>query len=220
MNFAYQRYWQRKRLLSKAVPHFPVCRWWDGEELCEIEEIYFKEIRGAASLLDVGAGDLRVMGKLKKAGYTGEYHTQDISEEYSHTYRTLSEVKRAYGAILCLDVIEHLPLEEGLGLVNTLIGMLDENGVLIVQTPNARCANNPLSWDMTHLHLYNINDLWAYLATAGLEVHGYRVVFHQKARSPLAHLRSFLSRIVTTQCLGMDYAHNIALIARRTYSKA
>jgi len=131
----------------------------------------------------------------------------------------LSQVSRTYGAILCLDVIEHLPLEEGLGLLNSLMNMLDENGVLIVQTPNARCANNPLSWDMTHLHLYNINDLWAYLATAGFDVHGYRVVFQQKSLSPLAHLRAFISRVVATQFLGMDYAHNIAVIARRIPGK-
>jgi methyltransferase family protein len=215
MSLAYQGYWQRKQLLSGTVPHFPVCRWWDSNELCEIERIYFQEVLGATSLLDVGAGDLRVMRKLQKAGYQGEYHTQDISDEHPYTHRTLCEINRTYGAILCLDVLEHLALEEGLKLIDTLVGMLQENGVLILQTPNARCANNPLAWDMTHLHLYNIHDLWAYLSTSGLHVHGYRVVFDVRPKSPLERIRSMIARVTTTQCLGMDYAHNIALIARR-----
>jgi hypothetical protein len=215
MSVAYQRYWQRKQILSQTMPHFPVCRWWDGNELCEIERIYFKEVLGAPSLLDVGAGDLRFMRRLQKAGFQGEYHTQDISDEHSYTYRSLCEIKRTYGAILCLDVLEHLALEEGLKLIDTLVGMLQENGVLILQTPNARCANNPLAWDMTHVHLYNINDLWAYLLTSGLHVHGYRVVFGPRPKSPLEHIRSMMVRVTATQCLGMDYAHNIALIARR-----
>jgi hypothetical protein len=215
MSIAYQRYWERKRLLSQTVPHFPVCRWRDSNELCEIERIYFKEVLGAQSLLDVGAGDLRVMRRLQNAGYQGEYHTQDISDEHPHTYRSLGEIKRTYGAILCLDILEHLALEEGLKLIDTLVGMLQENGVLILQTPNARCANNPLAWDMTHLHLYNIHDLWAYLSTFGLRVHGYRIVFGPRRNSPLQYIRSMVVRVTTTHCLGMDYAHNIALIARR-----
>jgi 2-polyprenyl-3-methyl-5-hydroxy-6-metoxy-1,4-benzoquinol methylase len=105
------------------------------------------------SVLDIGAGDLRIMRKLRNAGYTGEYHTQDISAEYSYTYKSLSEVKRTYGTILCLDVIEHLSLQEGLALIDTVVGMLEENGVLILLTANARSINSPLSWDMTHLHI-------------------------------------------------------------------
>jgi hypothetical protein len=215
MSVAYQRYWQRKELLSQTVPHFPVCRWWDGNELCEIERIYLKEVLGASSVLDVGAGDLRVMRRLQNAGYQGEYHTQDICDDRPYTYRSLCEIKRTYGAILCLDVLEHLALEEGLKLLDTLVGLLEENGVLILQTPNARCANNPLAWDMTHLHLYNIHDLWAYLSTAGLHVHGYRVVLGPKPRSPMEHIRFVIARVTATRCLGMDYAHNISLIARR-----
>lgn|SRR5258708_10128667 len=216
MSLAYQRYWQRKTLLAKETPHFPVRRWWEDEELCEIEHLYLNAISRSSSLLDVGAGDLRIREKFKKAGYAGEYHTQDISDEYPHTYRTLDGINRMYEAVLCLDVLEHLSLDAGLELIDKMVALLTSNGVLVLQTANARCANNPLSWDMTHLHLYNIYDLWAYLTAAGLQVHGYRILFAARTWSPIHHVRSLVSRVVATQYLGMDYAHNICLIARRT----
>jgi hypothetical protein len=215
MSRVYQRYWERKKLLAQPLPHFPVRRWWDSDGLSEIEEIYFREIEHAPALLDVGAGDLRVMQKLQRAGYRGEYHTQDISAEYNYTYQTLSQIDRTYDAILCLDVLEHLPLEDGLGLIDTLARMLAEGGVLILQTANARCIHNPMSWDMSHLHMYNLADLWAYLTTAGLEVNGHRITFGKKPRSPFKYVGSIFSRFLITRTLHMDYAENIALVARR-----
>jgi Methyltransferase domain len=215
MSIAYRRYWQRKQLLAKGVPYFPVRRWWEDEELCEIEQLYLSAVSESSSLLDVGAGDLRIMNKFKHAGYAGDYHTQDISDEYPHTYRTLDEIKREYEAVVCLDVLEHLPLDAGLELLDKMVRLIAVNGVLVLQTANARCVSNPLSWDMTHLHLYNINDLWAFLTAAGLQVHGYRILFATRTSSPLGHARALISRVVATQCLGLDYAQNICLIAQR-----
>jgi hypothetical protein len=212
---AYRNYWERKRLRSGSVPDFPVRRWWESDGLSQIEQLYFDAVREAPSLLDVGAGDLRMKQKLTAAGYAGEYHTQDIGPEYAHTYRDLAQVERRYGAVLCLDVIEHLPLEEGLSLLERLVELLEPSGTLVIQTPNARCIRSPLGWDMTHLHLYNVEDLWAYLTAAGLETRGYRVVFAPRRRSPLAALRFATGALVTTRLLGADYADNIAVLARK-----
>lgn len=214
-DLAYHGYWERKRLRAGAVPAFPVRRWWESDGLSEVEQLYFEAVRDTPSLLDVGAGDLRMQQKFAAAGYTGEYHTQDIGPEYRHTYRDLDEVERRYGAVLCLDVIEHLPLEHGLALLERLVALLEPGGTLVLQTPNARCVRSPLGWDMTHLHLYNVEDLWAYLTAAGLETTGFRVVFAPRRRSPLAALRFALAALVTTRLLGADYADNIALVARK-----
>lgn len=152
----YQSYWLRKRILTQSAPYFPVRRWWPSDELCEIEQIYFQYIKNAKRLLDFGAGDLRIMKKFQHAGFRGEYHTLDISEEYSYTYRQLSEIDGSYDAILCLDVIEYLSLEDGINLLTHLCKHLNIDGIIIVQIPNARCVRNPLGWDMTHIHLYNL----------------------------------------------------------------
>src|SRR5262245_31174001 len=212
---AYDTYWKRKELLKRAWPSFPVLRWWESEDLCEIERIYFEAIRAAPSLLDVGAGDLRVMKRIQRAGYAGEYHTQDVGAEGRYTYANLADVSRSYGAILCLDVLEHLSLVDGLTLVRRMIALLDPGGTLVIQTPNAAYIPEPRSWDMTHLHTYNVHDLWAYLTCEGMEAAGYRVVLGLKRAGPIDAARRAITAYVKRRILGCDYANNIAVVARK-----
>ncbi len=197
------------------MPRFPVRRWWETEALCDIERVYFDAIRGAASLLDVGAGDLRIMRKFQRAGFPGEYHTQDVGVEGRYTYQDLGEVRRRYGAILCLDVIEHLPLREGLTLVRRMISLLEPGGALVLQTPNAAYIPDPRSWDMTHLHVYNPGDLWAYLTCEGLEVDLYRVALRDEHPGPVVGTRLKITDYVKRRILGCDYANNIAAVGRK-----
>jgi 2-polyprenyl-3-methyl-5-hydroxy-6-metoxy-1,4-benzoquinol methylase len=192
-----------------------VRRWWATEGLCDIERVYFEAVRSSPSLLDVGAGDLRIMRKLERAGYRGEYHTQDVGTEGTYTYRDLEEIPRSYGAILCLDVIEHLPLREGLTMVRRMVSLLEPGGVVVIQTPNAAYLPDPRSWDMTHLHVYNAGDLWAYLKCEGLEVDLYRVALRDEHPGPVVSARLMITDYVKRRILGCDYANNIAAIGRR-----
>lgn len=212
---AYDTYWQRKELLRRSWPTFPVRRWWETDGLCDIERVYFEAVREAPSLLDVGAGDLRVMRKLQAAGYRGEYHTQDIGAEGRYTYRTLEEVGHPYGAILCLDVLEHLSLEAGLSLVRRMISLLSPGGALVIQTPNAAYIPSPLSWDMTHVQLYNIQDLWAFLTCEGMAVAGYRVLLGPERPGAFVAARTAIASYMKLKILGCDFANNIAVVARK-----
>lgn len=215
-SIAYSTYWRRKHILSQPVPAFPVKRWWRSDGLSEIERIYFDAVKRAPSILDAGAGDLTIMCKFVTAGYSGEYHTLDPGEEYSHTYRNLTEVTRTYAAILCLDVIEHLPLQHGLRMLTRLTELLEPGGVLVVQTPNARCIRYPASWDMTHLHIYNAHDLWAFLSGLGLTVDGYRIAFGPEHPSISEKIRGLAGAFIASRLLGCDYADNIAMIGRKS----
>jgi hypothetical protein len=192
-----------------------VRRWWETDALCDIEQVYFDAIRSAPSLLDVGAGDLRIMRKFQAAGFRGDYHTQDVGSESRYTYRDLREVTRPYGAVLCLDVLEHLPMQEGLAMVRAMIALLAPGGALVIQTPNAAYLPDPRSWDMTHLHVYNAGDLWAYLKCEGLEVDLYRVALRDEHPGPVASTRLKITDYVKRKILGCDFANNIAAIARR-----
>lgn len=213
---AYRTYWQRKEMLRHSFPRFPVRRFWDSDGLSDIEEVYFDAVRNASSLLDVGAGDLRVMRKVQAAGFTGEYHTQDIGVEGQYTYRDLAEVNRTYGAILCLDVLEHLDLVAGLTLLDQMVGLLEPGGALVIQTPNAAYIPDPRSWDMTHLHVYNLPDLYAHLTCDGLEVRGYRVLVGPRSTGLVKRVKQRITAYVKRNILGCDYASNIAIIARRS----
>ena len=183
--------------------------------MCEIEQIYFDAIRASSSVLDVGAGDLRIMNKVQRAGYGGEYHTQDVGTEGTYTYRDLDEIRRRYGAILCLDVVEHLTLREGLTLIRKMISLLEGGGVLVIQTPNASYIPDPRSWDMTHMQTYNPGDLWAFLTCEGLETTAYRVVLRDRNPGPIDSARLAVTAYVKSRVLGCDYANNIAVIARK-----
>jgi methyltransferase family protein len=211
----YETYWQRKELLKRSWPSFPVRRWWETDGLCDIERAYFDAVRNAPSLLDVGAGDLRVMRKLQAAGYQGEYHTQDIGQEGQYTYTDLTSVSRSYGAILCLDVLEHLALSDGVALLKRMVSLLSPGGALVLQTPNAAYIPEPRSWDMTHLHVYNIQDLWAFFTCEGLKVEGFRVVLGPERAGLVGGLRSSIIRYAKRKILGCDFANNISLIARK-----
>jgi hypothetical protein len=211
---AYRDYWKRKQLLAAGVPHAPVLRWWDSVSLCESEQAYFEALKDCRSVLDFGAGDLRVMHKLQKAGYRGEYHTLDIGGEYSYTYKDLDQVGRKYEAILCLDVIEHIPLNGGLELLNRLTELLEPGGVLVVQTPNARFIQFPLASDMTHVQCYNASDLWAYLSCSDMAVKPYRVSFGQSPGA-VRKVAELWRRFVITRWLGCDFAENILLIGKK-----
>jgi 2-polyprenyl-3-methyl-5-hydroxy-6-metoxy-1,4-benzoquinol methylase len=214
-NPIYETYWERKRLLAGPLPRFPTVRWWETDGLSPAERVIFDALSNARSVLDVGAGDLRVRHKLVDAGFQGTYHTQDVGDEFDYTYADLADVERNYDVILCLDVLEHLSLERGVAMLKRLHDLLMPGGTLVIQTPNARCARHPLAWDMTHLHIYNAHDLWAYLTALGMVVHGYRVVFGRPPRGPISALRFAASAFVITRLIGADYADNLLLLARR-----
>jgi hypothetical protein len=211
----YDRYWQRKRLLAGSLPRFPTVRWWETDGLSPAERVIFAALRDAASVLDVGAGDLRIQHKLEDAGFHGTYHTQDVGDEFNYTYADLADVERTYDVILCLDVLEHLSLRRGLTMLVRLCDLLTPKGTIVIQTPNARCVRHPLAWDMTHLHVYNAHDLWAYLTTLGMDVRGYRVVLGRPPRGPVSALRFAASAFLITRLIGADYADNLLLVARR-----
>jgi len=215
-DLVYLNYWKRKDLKANSLPKFTLVNYWQSDWLNEAEEIIFEQIKRKSSVLDVGAGNLRVKSKLQKFGFRGEYHTQDVGNEYQYTYSNIDRIDRKYSAILCLDVIEHLALKDGLLLVHKLIGLLETDGVLILQTPNARCVRNPIISDMTHLHCYNLSDLWAYLTALGLKVDGYRVVFAIKPQSWFQKLAGIIPKYIITRLLGLDYADNIMAIAHKT----
>ena len=211
----YRNYWDRKELLARGAPPFPVRRWWESESLSDADKIILDAVKNAGKLLDVGAGDFRVKRMLELHGFSGLYDTQDIGEEFTYTYRSLDGVDESYDAILCLDVIEHLSLQDGLALLSRLNDLLSPGGKLVIQTPNARCIRSPLGWDMTHLHCYNGQDLWAFLSQLDMDVDGYRIVFGRKPKNPFALVRFALGAFLASRVLGCDYADNLLLIAQR-----
>lgn len=52
--------------------------------------------------------------------------------------RKLSTLRRTFDSVVCLDVIEHFPEDEGPLVVESLLGALNDRGMAIIGTPNRR----------------------------------------------------------------------------------
>ena len=85
----------------------------------------------------------------------------------------------------------------------------------MVQTGNAEYLPDPMSWDMTHLHVYNVYDLWAWFTCEGLDTQGYRVVAAEPGAGAVTRLKTKITSYVKRKILGADYANNITIVARR-----
>src|SRR5664280_1871098 len=80
--------------------------------LRRVEQAIFNHTKEANRLLDFGAGDNRVKRKFLAASFKGSYETLDVSDTEKHTYSSLSEVTGKFDAIFCLEVIEHMSLND------------------------------------------------------------------------------------------------------------
>jgi len=215
MELVYLNYWKRKQLMRNP-PDFAIRRhWWDTNDFSEIQEVMFEAIRDAKSVLDVGAGDMRFRDLARKRAFQGEYDTQDIGTEYEYTYSDLSQVHRTYDAIVCTDVLEHLPLADGLALLHRLLELLNSRGVLALQTANANFHRSPLAWDMTHLHVYNPRCLWSYLTALGTQATIYRVMFGHPPRGMKPRVHEWIRAWLATE-LHLDYCQNLVAIVRKS----
>ena len=153
------------------------------------------------------------MRLLTARGFSGVYHTHDTGHEYEYTYSDLEDVRRTYDAVVCIDVLEHLELADGLGLLHRLISLVEPGGVLVIQTANANFARHPMAWDMTHLHVYNPLDLWTYLTALGLSTTVYRLIFGRPPVGLKARIHESLRGWLSSE-LTVDHCQNILVVGR------
>lgn len=102
-----------------------------------------------AHIIDLGCGDGRILYLLQRMGYTN-IEGVDISESQLKIARQVSErvansdvikylkdTSDKYDLIISIDVIEHLQKSEALDFLDLCGAHLNNNGRLILQTPNA-----------------------------------------------------------------------------------
>jgi 2-polyprenyl-3-methyl-5-hydroxy-6-metoxy-1,4-benzoquinol methylase len=209
-NLAYLNYWKRKEYCNQAVPIKRISFWVDSDG-SPSENLIDDYALNSKSVLDFGAGNLKIKERLSRKGFKGEYFSFDSGSEYDYSFNDFSSITRSFDTVLFIDVIEHLDLEDGLELTIDLLEKLNPGGNLILQTPNGKCIRNHLGSDMTHKQLYNINDLYSYFKALGYEVFCHRVCFDLKEKSIIRKIITFLGRLITAKLIGVDYADNILL---------
>jgi len=185
----------------------------DCERLNEMEQAIFNHTQHASRLLDYGAGDKRLKGKFVSAGFKGRYETLDMSAEDEHEYSSISQVTGKFDAILCLEVIEHMSLNDYVDLMDEFGRLLGPDGTLVIGTPNPLCVVPMWAGDPGHVQQFPLADLAADFVVRGYEVEAFRVRYGAWPKG-LPRLR-FLAMRILCYLLSVDYAHGIVVIGKR-----
>ncbi|QQS34660.1 MAG: class I SAM-dependent methyltransferase [Ignavibacteriales bacterium] len=147
---------------------------------------YLKYLSGFsknASVIDIGCGNGLLLQFLYKEGFNNLYGI-DISDEQINIARSrglnadsydvfsfLTEHKKKYDIVFAMDVIEHLYKKELFDFFRGIHSILNENGLLIIQTPNGDgiSPNHIIYGDLTHLTIFNPNSLSQILRLVGFD---------------------------------------------------
>jgi 2-polyprenyl-3-methyl-5-hydroxy-6-metoxy-1,4-benzoquinol methylase len=212
----YINYWERLQAREKLLKTLrPPCLFWCwSDELNEIERLYYHRTKTASRILDFGAGDGRLKRKFLAAGYKGSYDTLDISSEGSPTYSSLADVTGQYDAIFCLEVIEHMTLNEYVDLMEKFDRLLGPGGILAIGTPNPSCVIPMWSQDAGHIQQFPLPDLAADFIIRGYSIETFRVRLGERPKGIRPRIRFFLQRVLC-YLLGADYANGLVVIGNK-----
>jgi hypothetical protein len=215
----YRNYWARHRArdVMYRTLKAPCLSCKDSPGLNEMEQAIFDRTRHSARLLDFGAGDKRLKGKFLSAGFSGRYETLDMSTEDTHEYSAICQITGRFDAILCLEVIEHMSLNDYVDLMDGFGNLLDPGGILIIGTPNPLCVVPMWAGDPGHVQQYPLADLAADFVVRGYSVEAFRIRYGAWPTG-LPWLRFFAMR---TLCylLSVDYAHGIVMIGKKNVTR-
>ena len=131
-------------------------------------------------LLDIGVGRGEMLTCIKNHEYKN-YLGIDISEDLikfcknlnlncekvDNTTEWLQQNKNKYDLITLFDVLEHIKKEEVINLLVSLRNALNENGILVIQTPNLQAFEGQLHRynDYTHEFGFTEHSLYQILVT-------------------------------------------------------
>lgn len=220
LNEFYERYWELIEFRKEFSFSREVLKTWDELDKIEKTGTFFiiKEqlikIKNP-KILDIGAGDRKFLYVLNKMGIKCIYKSLDISRNVVHDYVNIDEVQEKFDVIIMLELIEHLPLEQTLKYLSKSFNLLNNNGIIIMSTPNIDHINQLWKQDITHIQQYPAKDLYAILRMIGFKsVRVWRILltnYNLSIKKKLLELaRKYLNKILST-----DYTHGILIIAEK-----
>jgi SAM-dependent methyltransferase len=167
-------------------------------------------------VLDVGASDRRLAGRLRESFPALIYESMDVDRCQPHDYYSMDDVTGPYDAVILFEVLEHLPLVQGRDLLLTIHRILRPGGVLLVSTPNVfnpwRCLRTA-----THVVSFGYDELGGLLMMTG-----FRVRSLLRSHNDPVHrfvLRRYVFRWLF-RILDMDFARSIVAVAERAEASA
>ena len=128
----------------------------------------------SVTILEIGCGNGRYIERLRSLGYKNVTGI-DISEDQINFAKNelglncvyqydaipwLENDDKKYDVIFCLDVMEHLELDDLMSITNSIMKSLKANGNVIVQVPNSISPFSPVfHGDLTHKRAFTKTSL-------------------------------------------------------------
>ena len=184
---------------------------WDLKILRKRFPLMVENIRDGEKILDLGASNRNLEGRLKRHYPNLIYKSMDVDREQSHDFYSLDEIQETFDVVFLFEVIEHLGLEEGVRLLGKIYGLLNEGGRLILTTPNV--FNPSRFWrDATHQVAYCYDELGGFRLAQGFQIKAmyrtYSDAFHR-------YLFRLYVMAPLHRYLGIDFAKSILVIAEK-----
>jgi 2-polyprenyl-3-methyl-5-hydroxy-6-metoxy-1,4-benzoquinol methylase len=136
------------------------------EILAEATDRYLPLLRDHQPILDVGCGRGELLGALAALGVEGsgvdldagmveQARADGVEAHHGDAIEFLRQQPEAsYGAIVSIQVVEHLPFDVLMELVDLAVSRLRPGGVLVMETPNPQALfvlGNTFLLDPTHV---------------------------------------------------------------------
>jgi SAM-dependent methyltransferase len=173
--------------------------------------IILQYLRDGEALLEVGASNRELEGRIRKYYPKALYKSMDIDPSYSHDYSSFEEIKETFDMVLLFEVIEHLDLEEGREMMRIIYRILNPGGRVILTTPNVYTPGR--YWkDVTHQTAYHYEELGGLLLNLNFEILEICRVFNEPLVSYLAKVYLFSP---VFRFLGIDFTKSILIVARK-----
>lgn len=170
-----------------------------------------KYLKDGESVLEIGAYDRELGGRMKKYHSHILYKSLDIDPCYQHEYTSIEEVREKFDMVLLFEVIEHLDWESGREMVAKIFEILKPGGRVILTTPNIYTPGQ--YWkDVSHLTPYHYEELGGLFLSQQFE----SVDLFRYFNAPFLQyvIKVYLFPLVF-RFLGIDFTKSILLIARR-----
>jgi SAM-dependent methyltransferase len=140
----------------------------------KILEVILEELKSDSKILDIGSHDRSLGDKITAKASSITYKSMDINRALPHDYYAIEEIKGTFDMVILSEVIEHLEFNQGISLLRKLFNLLNNNGKIIISTPNLYHPNR--YWDSDHKTPYRYDEIGAVLNLLGLKLcHIYRI---------------------------------------------
>lgn len=184
---------------------------WDIPLVKKRAKLFSAYLRDGQKVLDVGAGSKSVRDDISKCGIKVDYRSMDVDRGNPHDYYSLDDVREEFDVVILFEVIEHMPVEEGLRLLRRIREITREEGLILLSAPNVFNPSRHMQ-DMSHLTFFPYYDLCWLVTASGFDVlevfRSYNDAFHRYA------IKVYLCKALF-RFLSIDYAYSIFVVGRK-----